>query len=726
MWRLDGPEPALLLDVPEGVLGNALAFRPNGRQLAIGHLDKSVSVYDLATGERVQRLANTVRAVHLAFHPRLGRLALACGNAGVRLFDVDTGAELPALRHPPGITWTYSVAWHPDGRRLAAGCNDRKIHIWDTETGREVMPPWVGQGGDGSVVAFNHAGDRLGSSDWSGLANVWDTATGRLLLRAPGFIWQFSPTDRLDGYSIEGTKVKLWRLAAGRELRVLRRRNADSLERICSPVVHAEGRILAALSRREGSPNRLCFFDLSTAEELASVNVGQDRPLCFEGAVGWITAGTSGLLKWPAQSDGARPQMLRVGPPVQLSLGLESLFAVGAGASADGRVLAVPDGNFTALIQRGHPERRRKLGPQYDVRFAAVSPDGRWVATCSYFTNGRSKSTRIWDANTGRQVHELPLEGATRARFSPDGRWLATCHGSDTQLWEVGTWQPGRRFEGTPAFSPDSRLVALSAALGTVRLVETDTGQEVARLTSPEPTLFEPCCFSPDGTRLIVTDSDEKTIHLWDLRAIRQGLKAMDLDWDWPKFRPADPKVKTAAWTKVQVVAGELAKPALTRKQEARQNIERYRLAIKANPDDPKVCNALAWLYLTAPGPLRNVHAALPLAEKAVRLSRGNAVYGNTLGVAYYRAGRYREAVQVLRTNLAKQEDDALAFDLYFLAMSHHRLGDTARARDYYEWAVRWRRTQPGLSAGLLEELAMFQAEAEALLKQDSGAQHRK
>ena len=44
-----------------------------------------------------------------------------------------------------------------------------------------------------------------------------------------------------------------------------------------------------------------------------------------------------------------------------------------------------PDGNFTALIHRDRPAASAlKLGPQYDVRLAAVSPDGRWVATCSH------------------------------------------------------------------------------------------------------------------------------------------------------------------------------------------------------------------------------------------------------------------------------------------------------------------------------------------------------
>src|SRR6202011_369351 len=124
----------------------------------------------------------------------------------------------------------------------------------------------------------------------------------------------------------------------------------------------------------------------------------------------------------------------------------------------------------------------------------------------------------------------------------------------------------------------------------------------------------------------------------------------------------------------------------------------------------------LAWVYATAPEPLRDVKAALPLAEKAVRIMPNNAVYRNTLGMVHYRAGKYREAVDMLRPNLDKQDDKSLAFDLYFLALSHHRLGETARARDYYDWAVRWTQAQPGLTAAQVEELATFRIEAEELL----------
>jgi serine/threonine protein kinase/WD40 repeat protein len=728
VWKLDGPEPALLFDVPEGLQGNALAFRPNSRQLAIGHFPTGVSVYDLATGEPVQRLAKAVAAVNLAFHPRDNRLAVAGAEAGVRLFDVDTGAHLLAPRPPPGVTYTYSVAWHPDGRRLAAGCNDRKIHLWDTETGTEVMPPWVGNATDGSLVAFNRDGDRLGSIDWTGLAQVWDVATGRLLLAAPVFYWQFSPTDQLHGYGISGTKVKLWRLAAGRELRVLRRRNADSLERIHSPVVHADGRILAATA--EGDQTWLSFFDLRAGEELASVKLAPvDSPICFHESVGWITSGPTGLLQWPAGFDLARPDMLRVGPAATVSPGLGAYKARGAGASADGGVLAVPDGTFTTLIHRARPAERLKLGPQHDVRFAAVSPDGRWVATCSWFSDGRSKSTRIWDADSGEQVHELPLEGSTIARFSPDGRWLVTYNWSAPQLWEVGTWQPGRRFDGLTLFNPDifspkGRLVAIGGVFGVVRLVDTETGKEIARFTGPEPTHYTPLCFTPDGTGLIATGADQKTLHVWDLRAIRQQLKAMDLDWEWPEFGPAEPKVQAPKFVRVEVLTSDLQ---LTREQKARQAIERYLHEVKVNPDNASACNALAWVYLTGPTELRDVKAAVPLAEKAMRLAKGIASYRNTLGLAYYRAARYREAVDTLRPNLDQRQDTKfLAFDLYFLAMSYHGLGESEQAREYLAWAVRWTKVQRDLPAANVEELREFRAEAEELLETKKGPRSEK
>src|SRR5439155_8169160 len=91
---------------------------------------------------------------------------------------------------------------------------------------------------------------------------------------------QFSSDDRLLGPGYSGNKIRLRRLAGGRELRVLRPRSAGSLDNVHSPVVHADGRTLAAATR-----DQLCFFDLGSGEELASVRLplaNVARPAFFD------------------------------------------------------------------------------------------------------------------------------------------------------------------------------------------------------------------------------------------------------------------------------------------------------------------------------------------------------------------------------------------------------------------------------------------------------------
>src|SRR5439155_481514 len=109
-------EPKLVLDQTPSSYEHAVAFRPDGRQLAVGHADKTVSVYDLETRQRIRLLNVGALPQNLAFNPKKGdgRLAVACGNA-VRIFDVDKDLEHKRLRHAWQVTWTSGLAWHPDG-----------------------------------------------------------------------------------------------------------------------------------------------------------------------------------------------------------------------------------------------------------------------------------------------------------------------------------------------------------------------------------------------------------------------------------------------------------------------------------------------------------------------------------------------------------------------------------------------------------------------------------
>jgi serine/threonine protein kinase/WD40 repeat protein len=543
IWKLDGPTPQPF-EVPQSVSQVAVAFHPDGRHAAVGHwaVGGPVGVYDLDNGKRLRAFKAGTPPFHLAYHPRDGQLAVACAD-GVRVFD-ETGRAIQHLRPAGKNALIRSVAWQPpDGRRLVASGSDRMIHMWDVQTGTERLPPWAGHSNDGIALCFNHAGDRLMSYDWSSRTRLWDAASGRLLLSAQAVLGhQFSPEDALLGYQVQGSKVGLWRVAAGRELLVLRRHAGDPHELIRSPVLHPDGRLLAASS---GDALRLTFFELDGGEELASLPLPEGKPANlrdFDASTGgWETVGGDGLLVWPLRSDPTRPGRLRLGPPrLRAMLFTTDRFA----ASGDRQILAAPHRDGAIVLHADRLGLPVKLGPQNDVRVVAVSPDGRWVITCSHNPDPHG-SVRVWEAATGRQVHDLGLEGMTYAGFSPDGRLLATTTPHQgCRLWEAGTWRLLRQFpDASFAFSHDGRLLALNDVPNWVRLVEAATGREVARLTGPDPISYMPACFSADGTKLVAEGGEYHALYVWDLRRIRSQLKEMKLDWEWPEFAtpPATP-----------------------------------------------------------------------------------------------------------------------------------------------------------------------------------------
>jgi hypothetical protein len=61
------------------------------------------------------------------------------------------------------------------------------------------------------------------------------------------------------------------------------------------------------------------------------------------------------------------------------------------------------------------------------------------------------------------------------------------------------------------------------------------------------------------------------------------------------------------------------------------------------------------------------------------------------------------------------------AFELFCLAMCHARRGDAVKAKDCYDRALHWVRTDRGqLLPSTTQELDAFRAEADVLLRQQS------
>jgi superkiller protein 3 len=128
---------------------------------------------------------------------------------------------------------------------------------------------------------------------------------------------------------------------------------------------------------------------------------------------------------------------------------------------------------------------------------------------------------------------------------------------------------------------------------------------------------------------------------------------------------------------------------------------------------DAAVNDYLAWQFATYKNPkYRDPKRAVEAANRAVKLAPLMGSPWTTLGVAHYRAGDWKAALQALEKSMKLQGGDN-ANTFFFLAMTHWRLGNKGKAVEWYNRASDWmKKNQPQD-----EELGRFHAEAAALLE---------
>jgi WD40 repeat protein len=175
---------ALVLLLPcaaraDEVLGvRCVAFSPDGKLLAAGTGEPkqrgTVTLWNVATGDRVWRHAEGTGAAAVAFSPDGRALAVAVYGNAARLLDVATGEVKATLQHPKEVR---AVAFAPDGKLLATACWDKLVRVWDVATAAEKV---ICRGHKDRIFAveFSPDGRLLLSAGGDDGAKLWDAATG--------------------------------------------------------------------------------------------------------------------------------------------------------------------------------------------------------------------------------------------------------------------------------------------------------------------------------------------------------------------------------------------------------------------------------------------------------------------------------------------------------------------------------------------------------------------
>ena len=168
---------------------------------------------------------------------------------------------------------------------------------------------------------------------------------------------------------------------------------------------------------------------------------------------------------------------------------------------------------------------------------------------------------RCYDVLRGQETRSVTRAGVlSRGRFSPDARRVAFVperpHDDKLVIRDLRGIEPDLRIGGfgtvvhCAIWSPDQSLVATGLATGELRVLETKTGREVARVAAHRGHIGN-LAFSEDGTRLATAGSVDRAARVWDTRtwtSVATLVEGHTWNCDAVLFSPDGKLLVAAAW----------------------------------------------------------------------------------------------------------------------------------------------------------------------------------
>ncbi|MFN7097290.1 MAG: pentapeptide repeat-containing protein, partial [Gammaproteobacteria bacterium] len=441
----------------------ALAFHPNGKQLASAREDDTYTIYiwDVNTRQVLRYLrGHTMWVSCLAYSPRGTELASGSGDGTIFLWEDTTERGKVLCGHNGSVE---CVAFSPPGTQLASGSSDMTIQLWKTPTG-EMEKRLEEHASKVKYLAYSLDGTELTSISYDKTGLLWDVITGNKLRvlkvhEANASCWAYSP---LDGLLIRGCNKTVW--LGGVEIE-----EWESLE-------HA-GWFRCLSFSPEGTELASGSHDMTVL--LWNVTIGKASTL--EGHHSWVNC----LAFSPRGTE----------------------LASGS------------DDNRSLLWEVATGEiKKRFIGHTDSVNCVAFSPDGTELAT-----GGSDETVRLWDVETEHE--KKVLHGHTKLikclAYSPKGTKLASGSNDKTiHLWKVVKKERKLHvlkghFSGISclAFSQDGTELASGSSDKTVILWEVKTGNLRLKLAGHTERVI--ClAYSSLGSELASGDYDN-TIRLW-------------------------------------------------------------------------------------------------------------------------------------------------------------------------------------------------------------------
>jgi len=140
VWDIDGDPHQLGAPLPHGSTVVALAFSHDGQKVLTGCRDRTLRLWDAATGQPLappRILGRPVEAV--AWGPDDQTVISGDQSGAVQIWDSTGKPHGPPMLLPAIIR---KLTTDPAGRTLATVSDDHTVRLWDLTTSKPLTPPW--------------------------------------------------------------------------------------------------------------------------------------------------------------------------------------------------------------------------------------------------------------------------------------------------------------------------------------------------------------------------------------------------------------------------------------------------------------------------------------------------------------------------------------------------------------------------------------------------------
>jgi WD40 repeat protein/serine/threonine protein kinase/Flp pilus assembly protein TadD len=674
------------------------AFSKNGTTILLGGYAKehlqTARMWDVRTGQRVGApLVHQKEVKTLAYSPDGTRILTGSSDKTAQLWDAHTGKPIGTpMTHDDAVE---SVTFSPDGSLVLTASKDKTARLWNGFTGAPVRTL---KHEDGVTQAlFSPTSKTIFTASHDKTGRLWDVETGQAI----GLPWQhpaallsaaFSPDGKVVVTGCEDGKARLWAAEAGQELS----RPLPHPRPVTSVVFSPDGRSVATICGDHavrlwdvprpvtGSARRLVLW----------VQVETGKELDPQGGVHTLDEAVLAQ-RCRELDDAGGPPVIAENSPERLA---ERHYRIAQRCALLGNWQAVVWHTERTLKERPRDwpvwlllgQARYNLGQvdeagaAYDRAFA-LGPTPSVLSACALHMD--SYEGEEFEGFRHRRDDPSVMEKRNRAAVWYLNRMIAH-ESKDWQLFDRRGWAYGDLGEDDKAEEDYRRAVALgpdaSFFYREQGATEEATGWALRHLARKKWDAA-----AQDYARLIELRKDDLSV--WQLHALFCLYKG-----DTAGYRRA---------------CNELLGRAR----------EDWRWM------------ALAWVGETCGygvDATANIWTPIPWLERAVQDREWGLRFRSSLGTAYYRAGRLKEAVACLTecASDARPQPDAWLV----LTMAHRRLGHAEESEKWRAKTAAWitqqsqpaspgqfTRDRPDLASALLQALVL-RRELESLEKSDA------